>query len=449
MKRSSPRAAALFTALALLLAPMLLLVCGFALPPQYDDSFVGALGAKCARLRQAEGPRLVLVGGSSVAFGVDCALLEQELPGYTAVNFGLYAALGTEVMLELALPDIRPGDVVILSPEQQTQTLSCYFNAEQTWQALDGSFALLARLGRHRGALAGQFPAFAGAKLRYFARGQKPQAEGVYRRASFNEYGDVAALCAANRMPGQWDAALPVQLYPAAYEEEFIACMNAFAAACASKGATVYYRFCPMNAAALAPGSDPDACYDWLAGRLTFPILGDPADSVLAPGWFYDTNFHTNTAGKQLNTRRLVRALKAAWGDASPTRIPVPAMPLPQDTGAAFVGDNRDADYFIYEATEAAAAIIGVTEAGRQQTVLTLPTHWQGLPVSAIRDGALAGCAALRTLRLQSPDPAACVPGNDLLAGLPGLRLAVPAGCGDAYRLSYFWAGYAARMDEE
>ena len=101
----------------LLLGPLVLLVCGFGLPAQYDESFLGELGDKCDLLEQTPAPRIVLVGGSSVAFGVDSKLLEQEFPGYTAVNFGLYAALGTQVMLELSKGQFQPGDIVIISPE--------------------------------------------------------------------------------------------------------------------------------------------------------------------------------------------------------------------------------------------------------------------------------------------------------------------------------------------
>ena len=118
----------------------MLLGCGFGLPAQYDESFLGELGDKCTLLAESESPRIVLVGGSSLAFGVDSTLLEQEFPGYRVVNFGLYAALGTQLMLELSDGQFRAGDIVILSPEQQEQTLSCYFNAESTWQALDGRF---------------------------------------------------------------------------------------------------------------------------------------------------------------------------------------------------------------------------------------------------------------------------------------------------------------------
>ena len=70
-----------------------------SLPAQFDQSFVGALSDKCERLYSIDEPKIVIVGGSSVAFGIDSALIEKytDMP---VVNFGMYAALGTKLMLE-------------------------------------------------------------------------------------------------------------------------------------------------------------------------------------------------------------------------------------------------------------------------------------------------------------------------------------------------------------
>lgn len=125
--------------------PLLLTVWGFALPAQYSNTFVGELPAKRALLAaESDKPRLILVGGSAAAFGVDSALLARELPDYQPVNFGLYAALGTRVMLDLSIKELRPGDLVVIMPEQQRQALSDTVGADTFWQAVDGDFSALA-----------------------------------------------------------------------------------------------------------------------------------------------------------------------------------------------------------------------------------------------------------------------------------------------------------------
>ena len=105
--------------------PLILAVWGFAVPAQYRETFVGELPAKRAMLAaESDKPRLIIVGGSAVAFGVDSALLAQELPDYQPINFGLYAALGTRVMLDLSIDELRPGDISIVMPEQQSHAHS-------------------------------------------------------------------------------------------------------------------------------------------------------------------------------------------------------------------------------------------------------------------------------------------------------------------------------------
>ena len=110
-------------------------------PSQYSNSFVGALNEKYDRLHSIEEPKLVVVGGSSVVFGTDSAMIEKYT-GMPVVNFGLYAALGTKLMLDLSRPAIGEGDVVVLSPELDPQTMSLYFSSEQTLMAFDDDFSM-------------------------------------------------------------------------------------------------------------------------------------------------------------------------------------------------------------------------------------------------------------------------------------------------------------------
>ena len=225
----------------LLAVPLVLAVWGFLLPAQYRETFPGELAVKCELLAQdAEKPRLVLVGGSAAAFGVDSALLEEQLPQYKVVNFGLYAALGTRVMLDLSEPLLREGDLVVVLPEQQQQTLSDHLGAQTLWQAAEGEFSLLRCLHfRDAAAMLGAFPQFAAQKFRFFCTGG-PSLSGVYQRSSFNAAGDIVSpLCTANRMPGGWDPTTPIRFDTALLDKTFCAELNAYAARLAERGVTV------------------------------------------------------------------------------------------------------------------------------------------------------------------------------------------------------------------
>ena len=296
--------------------PALLALLAFALPAQYRNTYLAALQDKAALLKQSDAPRIVLIGGSGTAFDVDCGLLESQFPGYTAVNFGLYADLGTAVMLEMALPDLQSGDVVVFSPELNSQTLSDFFGAGSMWQASEGDPSLLARLDPSRyGRLLAAFPRYAAGKARLFLTGGSPAGEGVYSRAAFTEKGDIRPeLRETNRMPGGWDENTPLSFDPALPTENFINRLNTFTRACAAKGVRVFFRFCPMNAAALPEGEDEKIApfTQRLEEALECAVLGSAERALMDPGWFYDTNFHLNGAGTALNTALLAGELKAA-----------------------------------------------------------------------------------------------------------------------------------------
>ena len=81
-------------------------------------------------LRDKPGPRIVFVGGSSVAHGIDSKLIEKGL-GRPVVNMGLHAGLGICYNMASALPCLHKGDVVFLLPEYSNYyDNNCYGNME-------------------------------------------------------------------------------------------------------------------------------------------------------------------------------------------------------------------------------------------------------------------------------------------------------------------------------
>jgi len=76
------------------------------------------LQKKQAIADRAQGPKLVVAGGSSALFGIRAEQLGREL-GVPAYNMATYAALGLPYMLHRIEGMVRPGDTVILSLEYE------------------------------------------------------------------------------------------------------------------------------------------------------------------------------------------------------------------------------------------------------------------------------------------------------------------------------------------
>ena len=418
------------TALAVILAEQVFfLICGFGLPVQFGDTFMGELKSKYERLKETSGKRIVLVGGSGVAFDCDSALMDDFFPSYEIVNFGMYAGLGTKAVMDLSEKYIHEGDIVILSPEQSEQTFSDYFNGEYMWQAADGAFGMLRDLkSENFEAMLGNFPRFALEKLNYVMKGQKPQTDSIYQKKSFNTYGDIELdTCRENILPNGYDVNQKVRFTEDVVQPEFMDYMNDWAKRLEKKGAVVWYRYCPVNKLSVEDMDDLAAYDVFLRQKLDFPVIGNPENSLMEAEWFFDTNFHLNQPGKEVNTVQLIRDMKAMLGDDRAVTVELPEKP--HRTWGEVSAETR-----IWTAKD--------SETYQGEETIVLPEN-----VTQIEDYAFSNCAGLKQIVLEQKDPSKCIVGQHLLDGT-GAEILVPQMSVDSYKRNYFWSVYAGRIGE-
>lgn len=418
------------TALAVILAEQVFfLICGFGLPVQFGDTFMGELKSKYERLKETSGKRIVLVGGSGVAFDCDSALMDDFFPSYEIVNFGMYAGLGTKAVMDLSENYIHEGDIVILSPEQSEQTFSDYFNGEYMWQAADGAFGMLRDLkSENFEAMLGNFPRFALKKLNYVMKGQKPQTDSIYQKKSFNTYGDIELdTCRENILPNGYDVNQKVRFTEDVVQPEFMDYMNDWAKRLEKKGAVVWYRYCPVNKLSVEDMDDLAAYDVFLRQKLDFPVIGNPENSLMEAEWFFDTNFHLNQPGKEVNTVQLIRDMKAMLGDDRAVTVELPEKP--HRTWGDVSAETR-----IWTAKD--------SETYQGEETIVIPEN-----VTQIEDYAFSNCAGLKQIVLEQKDPSKCIVGQHLLDGT-GAEILVPQMSVDSYKRNYFWSVYAGRIGE-
>ena len=463
--------------LAILAIPIALIGFAFGLPAQYDQSFYGGMKIKYDRLTSIKDRKIVIIGGSSVAFGIRSDLMEEEI-GIPVVNFGLYANLGTKYMLDVAKDSIKKDDIVLIAPEQNSQALSNYFNGEAVWYTADGNFKVLKKVEfENYGDLAKSFLTFVSGKFGYNQAGTKPRPEGVYNVDAFNEYGDISYERPYNVMPAGYDVTMPISFNKQTISNDFIEYLNSYAEELQGKGAQVYYSFCPMNADALEDGTTEENVaeyYDCLKDSLKFKILGNPISRILDNEWFYDSNFHLNTNGAQYYTRRVILDLKVELNDFTDVKFPVPEKPqLPQD-------DSQNSDNQVSEDLKSAIEkfnlsiitqrngqrawrIDGLTGAGRALTEIEIPDYIAGIPVAEIAGEAFAGdtavvkiifgkninsvgekafngCSSLTGVYITSLDPNSFHPATTIFDGADNCAFYIPAQVyASDYLTDYFW----------
>lgn len=481
--------------LAIFMLPIIAVcIISFALPPVYDNTFVGELAEKYDRLNAIDEPKLVVIGGSSVAFGLDSELAEEKL-GMKVVNFGLYANLGTKLMLDLSKTNINEGDIIVIAPELNDQTLSLYFNAETTVQALDGNWRMLKNIDSDNyEACIGALWGFSSEKLRYMLSGTRPENSGAYKKDQFNEYGDNTFERPYNTMKSTSKNILlnyrvnPEDSYTSEYEA-FIDYVNSYTAYCEKRGATVYFSFAPMNAAAMADENTEESIYNFyknLCGYLDCKVISSVNDYIMDEGYFFDSEFHLNDSGVTVRTVQLIDDIKRERGDTSLT---ISANDLPKPSGYApldTVGGDEENLYFELELVDSNGSlvwsVVGLNDDGMVQSVLKIPanvineadgvsypvvtvaanafagslveTVYLGENISVIASKAFSGATALKSVYLPLSKQAddVSIP-NDFDAGglaTDGANDALKIYVNEKYltdfKSGYFWGDYSKRL---
>ena len=389
-----------------------------SLEDQYVNTYLAEFSDKYDRLYETDGKKIIFIGGSSLPFGLRSDLLEEEFDGeYSVINFGLYATLGTKFMMDTAKDAIGEGDIVILCPEISEQTYSLYFNPEAVLQATDGISSVLSDVPiKNKLSLLYNYYKFAKEKIKLSATGSPPDPIGIYRADSFNEYGDISVERQNNIMNNAYDANMLITVGDSLLDTEFIDYVNDYVKYAEKKGATVYFNWSPVNASAIRSSKAARSEFEEkLSSLLDCDILGNLEDYLIDERYFYDTNFHLNSAGAVYFSRALVLSLKEKLGMDMITSLEIPEMPELPAEETVIVENNGEKipfeeyrgepnnDYlecFEFVLSGSTYKIIGVLDDYLTMTEVILPSVYEGKNITAVAEGAFDGCTRLKKIHV-------------------------------------------------
>ena len=396
--------AVVITLMPFLFVPCVLLGTGV----QYGETYYAALPKQYDRLRSVNEPKVIVVGGSNVAFGLDSELFEN-LYGRPSVAFGLYGSFGVKVMMDWSKANINRGDIIVLAPELSTDALSLYFGAESVLKATESRWDILSKIAFDNvGDIIAASWGFATTKLKKNRLDEKFDIEGVYRNSAVNSYGEIdkELFPREGNILATGYLSEPVSYDVSHVSDEFIDYVNDYVRYCKMRGATVYYSFSPVNNRAVNPltiQEDTEAYYAYLVQNLYCEVISDPNNYIYDYRYFYDTNFHLNDSGVILRTAQLVRDLKLANGDTSPTIVDLPDPPKSQykHRDVDFTLPYTNPEWFIYEETEDGdLAITGVKEEVKALKEVLVPIVYDNRFVTSLKAGAFKDCVNLETVTI-------------------------------------------------
>jgi hypothetical protein len=290
-----------------------------------ENAYLAGYHLKHRLLEETPSPRIILVGGSATTFGVSSPQLEQAL-GLPAINMGMHGGLGLRYMLDDVEQEIRPHDIVVLSPEysgfintidgNETLLYHCLVNPDGV-EHLRSVGQLLALYDATSDLLFSRLKSVIGASLLQRPEKQEPHWKRLYRGIVFDRYGDTSnqdSTCIVTALRDTFSIA------PASFDPRAIECIHAFLQRVSGRATIILcYPSIPSslharNAQAL------EQLHRLINGPGVWPAPLPPEAWVLDEKDFLDTVYHLNRRGRTARTVLLIRELRKILQDRGGSR---------------------------------------------------------------------------------------------------------------------------------
>ena len=154
--------------------------------PTNTNAYLYAYNNKCKLLESTPSPRIIFVGGSNLAFGLDCKRIKDSLH-VNVVNAGLHGGIGLKYMVDDIALYIRKGDIVVFAPEYSHFYSNMAGDPETISEIMsvsDFQKAEMLNTAQWLNVIKG-IPAELGTRI--ILQKKSPR---VYKASNFNEYGD-------------------------------------------------------------------------------------------------------------------------------------------------------------------------------------------------------------------------------------------------------------------
>lgn len=289
-----------------------------------SNTYASASAVKHSRLEKLESPKIVVVGGSNLAFGLDSPMIE-EATGRRVVNMGMDGFLGLRFMLAEVEPSLQRSDLVVIALEygayykdidgvaenqfaviKANPTAAAYV----TWEQKRSMLLALPRIARLKLARFVLVPARA---LRSLIKGSDYQSAGQVEEAigsvdGFNEHGDLLAHLDVEQPGKPFDGD---NLREAPINLEALDMIEGFAKRAQERGVSVMISYTPIADTYYERYRDELAVlHEAITTRPGLQAPAPPSAFVYREALFFDTVYHLRREGREARTKKLIEGIK-------------------------------------------------------------------------------------------------------------------------------------------
>lgn len=272
--------------------------------PQYLYNYNASIIDKVERLENINEPKIVLIGNSNVAFGINSEKIEEAF-GMPVVNLGLNGKVGNPFLEEMAKLNVKEGDIYILchTDYADDDTIS----AIMAWTIIEDHFDLWRILRKEDifPMLKG-FPTYAKRCIVLWAKEEGNRSgDSVYDRSAFNEYGDVAYERIEPKSDIYEEKITVPEISNAATER-----INELNKYMEDRGATLLIAGYPIMVGETTPSREEYIEFqNQLKDVMEAEVISDYTDYMIEYRYFYDMVYHLSNDGAEIRTQQLINDL--------------------------------------------------------------------------------------------------------------------------------------------
>ena len=271
-----------------------------------ENNYMESIVDKHQALLDFKSPKIILAGGSNLAFGINSEELTSgfKLP---VVNLGLHAGLGLEFILNELKDCVNQNDIVFLSIEYFLEKEGDYKLKKHTSSYFPKASSYYDKT------LLSDISIFLDdfkLKLREIFNKDASNASEInsiiYNRKSFNKFGDMIGHLNQHPKDSLYDNGQLI------YRDwEGISALNSFNEFANNKKIQVYYFFpCYAESKYNLNKIAINKLFFDLKKNLKIQIINTPTDFVYSDTLFYDTVYHLSKIGRSLRTKKMIYLIK-------------------------------------------------------------------------------------------------------------------------------------------
>ena len=284
--------------------------------PKDNNQYLCEYNEKIKLLENTPQPRIIIVAGSNVAFGIDSKRIADSLKK-NVINFGLHAGLQRFIYDDLK-QYVQPGDIIVMQMEYgllcgngngETETLSNLMIATD-WHNVSSL-----TLGQWESVLSG-LPRNAFGNVKRLAKVvlhrqptfDKPEATEVcdYCKSGFNEFGDEVSHWTLKSHTTKYPKPTPKSSKINPKMVEWLTeTINSYEQ---SGGKVVMLP--PVCIKSHLEALSSVAVTDSTLSKIGHPYLATPEFMSVDDSCFFDTGYHVNKAGVDQNTGKIIGILR-------------------------------------------------------------------------------------------------------------------------------------------